>query len=108
MREKVTSDMREKVTSDMRENMTSDLTSYFKEKKIQVAIRISSAMRFKPHSSYLRVISEAFSHIRPLGIWTPGVYSFNRLGSLEVIFVSLEVFLWIPAPGASDPWSVFL
>ena len=53
-----------------------------------------------------------------LALWIPGVYSFSRLGSLECIllvgldpwrlfFGSLEVFLWIPAPGALDPWSVF-
>jgi hypothetical protein len=54
--------------------MTSDLTSYFREKRIQVAIRISSAMRFKPHSSYMRVISEAFSHIRSLGYAIIDVY----------------------------------
>ena len=32
---------------------------------------------------------------------------FSRLRSLEVVLGSLEVFHWILAPGASDPWSVF-
>ena len=39
----------------------------FWRKNLILAMRISSAMRFKPHSSDMRVISEVFSHIRSLG-----------------------------------------
>ena len=62
-------DLRYEQKYDLRYDLRCDLRYdlIFWRKKRTLAMRISSAMRFKPHSSDMRVISEVFSHIRSLG-----------------------------------------